>query len=47
MAATWAGVSALSAAVPMPPRFELMALRVAEAELPFLPLPWHPAQYWV
>jgi len=47
IAATCAEVRALSADEPMPPRLLLIALWIEAAELPFLPLPWHPLQYWV
>jgi hypothetical protein len=45
IAAIWAAVRLESD--PMPPRLLLMADWIAVTELPFLPLPWHPLQYWV
>ena len=47
MAWICSGVSARSAALPIPPVLLLMAFWIADADLPFLLFPWHPEQYWV
>ncbi len=47
MAWICSGVSALSVALPIPPVLLLMAVWIADADLPFLLFPWQPEQYWV